>query len=409
MTPVTLIDARRAIEALRAGVPSRHAVQALGCDQAEIETRFSRLLEAVRQRPEVQEPGLLVQGRFGVGKSHLLAYLEQLALAQGFVCSKVVISKETPLYDPVKVIRAALRAVVAPGRRGSGLREIAAALQTDGQGYADLEAWAHEPGTGLNSRFPASLALFRRSGLASEGGDRATAFWLGEPLGAGELRRHLRAAGERTPYRLESAQLRELALQRLRFTPRLARAAGFAGWILLVDEVELVGSYSLLQRGRAYAELARWLGRVRGDPCPGLGTVLALMANYEAEVLEGKGDLEVVPERLRLRGQADLARRAEQGMRAIRRERLSLRPSSQETLHDVHDQVRRIHAQAYGWDPPAAPPAARPASTSLREHIRSWINGWDLERLYPGYCPQTVVRPEEVARLYVEDPAEEAG
>ena len=42
---------------------------------------------------------------------------------------------------------------------------------------------------------------------------------------------------------------------------------------MLLDEIELVGSYSLLQRGRSYAELARWLGHASGESYPGLVVV----------------------------------------------------------------------------------------------------------------------------------------
>ncbi|MEW6756457.1 MAG: BREX system ATP-binding domain-containing protein [Candidatus Latescibacterota bacterium] len=402
MSTDTAIDARRAIEALRAGVPNRDAVRALGCDQPEIEERFRQLLAAARQDP-APASGLLVQGDFGTGKSHLLAYLERVALDGGFVCSRVVISKETPLYDPVRVARATLRGSVVPGRRGPGIRELAALLQPESEGYAALEAWAQDRDQGLNPRFPVSLSLFRRMGVASEAGDRVVSFWSGEPLGAGEVKRYLRACGDRPTGRLESATQRDLALQRLRFAPRLARAAGLAGWVLLLDEVELIGSYSVLQRGRSYAELARWLGKVRSEPLAGLCTVLAIMSNYETEVLERKGDLETVAERLRCKGQGEAARWAEQGMRALRRDRLRLHLPSLESLLRVHDTVRRLHGQAHGWQPPAGRPESRLSSTALREHIRSWINDWDLQRLYPGYRPGTVVRSDEVRRTYEED------
>ena len=39
---------RRAIEALRAGVPSRDAVQALGCEQLAIEEQFRAQLQAAK-------------------------------------------------------------------------------------------------------------------------------------------------------------------------------------------------------------------------------------------------------------------------------------------------------------------------------------------------------------------------
>ena len=43
------ITQRRAIEALRAGVPNRDAVLALGCTQPEIERKFRQQLQSVKQ------------------------------------------------------------------------------------------------------------------------------------------------------------------------------------------------------------------------------------------------------------------------------------------------------------------------------------------------------------------------
>src|SRR3982074_355548 len=87
------VDARRAIEALRAGVPNRDAVRLLSTQQPQVEARFRRQLGALAEDAAAGRPtpGLLVAGDFGAGKSHLLEYLEHIALDERFVCSRVVI------------------------------------------------------------------------------------------------------------------------------------------------------------------------------------------------------------------------------------------------------------------------------------------------------------------------------
>ena len=83
----------------------------LGCSQPRAESAFAELLgRALDTRtPPETALGMLVSGGFGSGKSHLLAQLERRALAEGFVCSKVAVSKETPLYDLGKVFKSASR------------------------------------------------------------------------------------------------------------------------------------------------------------------------------------------------------------------------------------------------------------------------------------------------------------
>ena len=117
----TRIQDRRAIEALRSGVPNRDAVRVLGSSQAEIEQQFRRQLLAELQTAATRAKGLLLRGGFGSGKSHLLEYFQHVALEAGFVASKIVISKETPLHDPVKVFRTAAATAVVPERRGTAL------------------------------------------------------------------------------------------------------------------------------------------------------------------------------------------------------------------------------------------------------------------------------------------------
>ncbi len=249
----TQVTYRRAIEALRAGVPNRDAVRALGCEQSAIEDRFRAQLQAAKEEAKkgAQAPGLLIAGDFGTGKSHLLEYLQHIALEEHFVCSKVVISKETPLYDPAKFYRSAMRAAVVPGKRGAALTEVAAHLDPASEAYTALSTWAHS--ATLNSRFAATLFLFKRMGTDMELRNRLVSFWSGDPLDSGEIKKYLKACGERATYKIEKITLRDLAIQRFQFVPRLLMAAGYAGWVLLVDEVELIGRYSWLQRAKSWS------------------------------------------------------------------------------------------------------------------------------------------------------------
>lgn len=402
------VGPRRAIEALRSGVPNRDAVLALGSAQEPIERRFEEKLEAARARRAAG--GLLVGGDFGSGKSHLLEYLQHKALEEGFVASRIVISKETPLHDPAKVFQAAVASASVPGRRGAALAEIAAAPRGfDAAAYEEFTRWVSSRASGLDERFAATLYLYERLGDDPEFADRIVRFWSGDPIGVAELRRRLREAGEAATWTFQPITLRELALQRFRFAARLMAAAGFAGWVLLFDEVELIGRYSLLQRARSYAELARWVHGFEAEPLPALTAVLAITDDFDDAVLYQKNDRETVPNRLRGRANpADeqAAERAELGMRLIERELLRLVPPDGATLEAAYRELRRIHGEAYAWAPPEIARRENLASRSMREHVRSWIHEWDLRRLDPGYRPHIEI--ERVASDYSENPALEA-
>ena len=399
------VQARRAIEALRAGVPNRDAVRALGSSQPQIEERFRQQLErAIDDVPNTtQTPGLLVAGDFGSGKSHLLESLQHIALEQNFVASKVVISKETPLHDPAKLYRAAIQGAAVPGKRGSALTEIAFGLKLDGRGYADLSGWANDPASGLDPRFAATLFLFERV-RDEEVRDRIIAFWAGDPLNTSELRRWLRDHGEAATYKLDKVSTQELPLHRFAFTPRLIVAAGYSGWVLLVDEVELIGRYSSKQRARSYAELARWAGKLDGERFSGLTTVFAITSDFTAKVLYERNDVERIPGRLRASGlDADqrLAGRTERGMRLIEREAVPLRGPDRATIERTREEVRGVHAAAYSWEPPPLGADEELSTTRMRQYVRQWINEWDLRRLSPDQPVSTVV--SDIAVDYAED------
>jgi hypothetical protein len=384
-------------------VPSRDAVAALGTGQAAIEDRVAALLADAQ---EGRASGVLLGGGFGAGKSHLLEHLGRLALDQGFVVSRVIISKETPLHDPVKVFQAAAASAVKAGYGGPAIAEAAAEVDLDARGYAELRLWAGSPAASLNERFPATLTLFaRHRDRDGEFSDAIVRFWSGDPIAVPELRRRMREMGAPRVV-LPPVSARELGGQRLRFAAKLLEAAGCAGWLILFDEVELIGRYSVQQRAKSYAELARWVCGDHGAPGLPLAAVLAMTDDFEAAVITGKGDREQIGHKLRAKETAeagDLASAAEQGMRIIDREMMLLAPPDAAELDQAYARLKQLHADAFGWTPPDVAGLERLGATRMRQYVRAWINEWDLVRLDSEYRPETETL--DVVSDYREDTA----
>jgi bacteriophage exclusion system BrxC/D-like protein len=408
-----LVTRRRAVEALRSGVPSWDAVAVLGSGQPKAEDRFTALLDQLAEQGATagRPRGLLLGGGFGSGKSHLLTHLGHLAMQAGFVVSTVVISKETPLHDPVKTFRAAIDGAVDSGRGHGVLEDGAAALDPDTPRYAELSRWVNSPASGLDERFAATLLCHERlRGGEVPGSDETAAslvrFWGGEPLRVSDLRRALKSVGAAGLFSFTPVTVRELARQRYRFVSRMLRAAGHAGWVILFDEVELIGRYSLLQRGRSYAELARWLRGQDPGPVLPLGAVFAMTDDFEAAVLTGKDDRGQIPLRLRAKQSPEwdeTAFAAEEGMRHIEHDMLLLDPPDDDDLDRAYASLKALHAAAFGWSPPDVPGLERLGATRMRQYVRAWINEWDLIRLDPAFRPQTEV--VDIATDYREDSA----
>jgi hypothetical protein len=360
--------------------------------------------------------GLLVEGGFGAGKSHLLDYLEHAALSENFVCSRIVISKETPLFDTTKVYLAAIDGARVPGLSGQPIHEIALKLKPNAPTYAGFYGWANSSTNALATVFPATLLLHERLNNDPELVDQIIGFWSGERLALSRVRQGLKQVGCSGVYSLKPVKVKDLALQRFMFVSRLILAAGYCGWVLLIDEVELIGRYSLLQRGRSYAALARWMGRIEGEAYPGLTAVAAITDDFSLAVLQEKGDRDTVGNKLRAREGDEysaLAGQAETGMRLIQRDAIALQPPDECTLQQTYHRLKEIHGNAYRWVPPEIPSSGATVSRRMRSYVRRWVNEWDLIRLYPGaeFCTEDEqeIRPTYTQDQDLEHPFEPSG
>jgi hypothetical protein len=395
----------RAIEALRAGVPNRDAVRALGFDAEDLVSTFDDRLGVLASSTQdgANVRGLLLAGEFGAGKSHALEFLTHRALSRNVAVSKVVISKETQLFDPAKVYRAAIEGLRVEGRTGDVLAEIALnKLETRNTRFTAFEEWLR--GGEVNSRFAATLWLYEKGGESSELMDRLVGFWGGGPLPIGELKRDLREMGQAGAFELEKVSARVLARQRFPFMARLLHGAGYDGWLILLDELELMGRYTVLQRGRAYAELARLLGIAGDVSIPGLMTVAGITPDFSSAVIRLKDDINQIGFKFRARDDAEslsIAGLAERAMEEIEQRLIRLPEPDAGRLERTLANLREVYATAYGQFPQEKVELTRRPGWQMREYIRGSITSWDLGRLDPTYTPDVEVN--RMVTEYTED------
>ena len=370
------VSARLAIEALRAGVPNSEAINRLGCPSDRIEARFETALDNAADAPE---PGLAVAGGFGTGKSHLLGYLREAALQRNFVVSTITVSKETPLSVPGVTYAAAMRNATMRGINDDAITRALTNVERLEGAVQGLELWASTPQAAMSPTFGAMIHLIGR-GMSAELRHAIEAFLADGRAPLPSLRRALKDKHVRSLFDIGPVAPADLVRQRMRFIPQLFCAAGFAGWVVLLDEVELIGRYGPLQRALAYAELARWLGLDEATRVPGIFAVCAITDDYADAVINAKQDADKLTERLRLRNvprQADLAALA---MRAIQAA-MKLPAPDDADLRRHEAAVRSAYTEAYGWAAPAAEIGARQANRTMRHHIRGWVTQWDMLRI----------------------------
>ncbi len=376
------MNERSAVEALRAGVPNRAAIRLLGTNEAGLrETFLARLNDcASGLREDRRVEGVVIAGGFGTGKSHLLGYLQELALQENFIVSLVPISKETPLFDPAKVYASAVRNAYVPHRNDDVMTAVMSRLRPATDPYDELEHWASGASSRLAPIFPALLHVIPKR----QPDDHAAIarFFGGARLSVSRIRQWLKEAGAAKLFDLKMPKAAELALQRVRFSPRLFAAAGYAGWCVLLDEVELIGRYSALQRGKSYAELTRWLGLHDDTLAPGVVCVCAITDDFTSVVINNRRDDELVPDKLARKGLEQQAILASLGIQALEKRQQLLQQPSESILQQSLHKVQGLYRDAYDWRPSQIDVGERLAGKSMRQYIKSWITAWDIERLY---------------------------
>ncbi|MCW5941649.1 MAG: DUF2791 family P-loop domain-containing protein [Fimbriimonadaceae bacterium] len=365
------IEARRVIEALRTGVPSRAAVKSLGAGSAALERAFVRALEA-KSETTGAEP-ILFQGPFGMGKSHLLLHWRSLAEERGFATSQVVIGPETPLGNPNAVQRAVAESARAPGTTGKAVKELAA-VAPPGAAEA-LRAGAAK--AGLGDRFLALLRVYETTQDEELRNDVLNDL-EGRPVAVGRVRRALREIREADRYKFAAGSSHAHAHERLVLAALFCRAHGLRGLVVLFDELERLTAFGPRSRVAAYRELG-WWRKVCNDPAMPLFAVFASADNAHHRFTD-KGDTA----RVKALKPEDPETESVVLGHALFGTVQDLDPIVDDAaqLHALRKTVAEIYGEAYGFAPSDGD--LTDSYPTIRAALRSWIARWDMERLAPG-------------------------
>jgi len=391
------LEARRAIESLRAGVPSRAVVEQVGNTHTEIQDAFRAALDNLREAKGTEPIGCMAL--FGQGKTHLLIHLRTLAERAGFATSLVVVSPETPLGNPAAVLSELCRNASVDGRIGDALRELQSSARTDSHEWAEFRLWARD--AGIVQRFQALIFLYEEMHTDVDFRVRILEDVQGKPMPLTEIRSALRELGQTSAYNLRGTpRAKALVPERIRLLARWFRAFGRQGLVVFFDEMERLERFTAKQRMAAYEQLAWWTETARQDGAALLPVWFTADELDEVRPSDGKNirdevlgavplDVgrinpnEVLGASPRWRGWEVLGRYA------------SLGAPSPDQLRDLQFRVATLYMRAYGMDR-VADLQVQPQPHSVRQEIRRWIAYWDMQRLYPGYTPDIAVGEVEM-------------
>ncbi len=364
--------ARAAIEGLRSGVPSRHAVSQLGTTQSESKAAFETALAEV-EAGNACKP-LILSGNFGSGKTHLLEYLQALAGDRNFASSYLIVSPEMPLGNASVVLKALSENAVAPARLGKALRTLCSDLPPRSDAFAPVREWLSE--VPLHDRFRALLHLYRDFSSDPEFRFQILGDFEGKGLQKNILVQKLKEVGANKDYDLRNPpRSAPLAQQRIQLFARLVRACGVGGVVVLFDELERMAQFSKKQRLAAYEQLG-WWAQLAEQPGSGVLPVFAMTSGFVNTCVlpdAASGLLLELDERDRL---------AQAGI-ALLKGNLRLVDPDRDEIESVRYRIKALYEEAYQTPVPASEDNYYEGTTPIRQRIRRWITQWDLHRFFP--------------------------
>ncbi len=378
--------ARSAIEALRSGVPSRHAVTQLGTTQDEIKSKFNSSLDSLAAGQPVNP--LVFSASFGRGKSHLLNFLKAQALDQHFVTSLVVVSPEMPLGNAHVVLKSLAESAESPNRTGRAARELSSSLNTNTVEYAELRRWSRD--SGIDERFSAMLYLYEELRGNEEFRQRILNDFEGNPLIITDIRRELKLLGQTVGYNIKGKKNTLLARDRIRVLAQFYKACRCKGWVIMFDEVERIRVFSQKQRIAAWVEIGWWLkvAELAGA---------AILPIFTFTIGEFDDIIDKDEQSFRVMGHGSSNVEFDIfGKKGIELFKSATRivPPSKEQDEQIMFRVKSIYEEAYEVHVQNSFGRKSAASTTIRAEIRAMITQWDLQRHYPEYIPN--IHEEEI-------------
>ncbi len=376
------LNAMAVVEALRAGVPTRVSTKALPDLREELTELIQDDLELLRQ--EQGTPGRLVWGPYGQGKTHVLTTVEHLALDMGFAVSRVSLSREVSCHNLGHFYSRVAPLLRTPDSTVYGLQR-----KLNQKKASDLPgSQLQKPGRYCH---PLPGVIFEDYFYTEgEEQDLLYGYLLGSKVSAGELRRiHKAYRGQPLPRFERNFKASEDATA---FFGMLADAicfCGYRGWVILIDELELVGRLGRISRLKAYRNL-NWLLNWSGAMPYPIYVVGASAENLQNEIWRPTDanrpkDEAIMPdlafERFGATAKNEIKKFFETG---ISSRCPIVKPVTEGVLAELLDELVQIHGRAYAWNATLNVEKLlhELGSTTVRTYIRATLEALDISYLY---------------------------
>ena len=365
------------IESLRAGIPTRISTRELPDLRKNLTDGIVEDLASFERN--VIPRGRLMWGQYGQGKTHALTSIEHVALDKNFAVSRVSLSREVSCHNLHSFYGFAVPRIKTPESTLEGI-----------QHYLNRQQASDLPNSRIleNGRYENSLpAIVFEDYYYSEGEEKDKLYGdlTGIRLPAGELGRIHRNCRQEALPKLNFKMSEHLRA----YFGVMADAlvfCGFEGWVILIDEVELIGRLGKTSRYKAYSNLS-WLLNWNGGMKYPIYTVAAAATRLQDDLWYGKkdDDRSAMPAMAAEKYGEEASKEMESFFeKAIDGFSLKILPAKEEDIIKLLVKISELHGDAYQWSPELDPASliSHLGSQPVRTYIRAALEFLDLQYLY---------------------------
>lgn len=370
-------NAIRVIESLRAGIPTRMATRLLPDLRKSVTDRVVQDLELFGNGSI--PAGRMLWGQYGQGKTHALTTIEHQALDRNFAVSRVSLSREVSCHHLFNFYGQVAPRIRTPVSSLEGVQPCLSKIRPD-----DLQ------GTVLfeEERYTSPLPrIVLEDSFLADGEDKEKL--LGDLSGVrlpvseiARIHRFLRGS----VMRKQPFKVTEHAEAYFGVMSDAIRLGGFEGWVILIDEIELLGRLGKLSRLKAYLNLYRLLNWDGSRKWP-IYVVAAAASRLEDDLWYGRSDDDrtIMPELAAQKLGDKAARDVEKFFSlATGSGSMHIQPPKAEDLLQLLARVAELHGQAYGWTPEfsGSELLRHLGAQPVRTYVRAALEALDLRMLH---------------------------
>lgn len=335
-------EAQTVIEALRSGVSSRAVGHYFSSARPELMEQISHRLD--RAKNTGASGGMVVSGKYGEGKTHLLNTVFNLAHSNNMVVSMLSLSKETPLDKLYLAYHKLVGNTYLPQRLQPGFQHVLQDITPNNPIAQDLLLF-----TGKHLETDKLFFVFRSFLNVDDPDDKylLQADLEGDFINNTYLRQiYKRIFAQPVRFSIPFSKTRH-TMDYFTMLSHLFKLLGFNGWVILFDETELLGRLGKKARLTAYNNMASFLFPEQYSRLESTFSLFALGASYREDVIEAKHDFENLTTTFVDRAQREPAEKVINHIINAPQ----LQPLNQDEILAVLQQVQDFHSRAYDWQP----------------------------------------------------------